>query len=110
MGMLLVSIIILFHDIRCTRTVFHDNPDHPTRHAISAGPFPAGVKYRLIQAHWHWGISNNGGSEHKVDGVSYPIELHMVHYNEKYKDQEEAFKHPDGAVVFTFFYKVLRVA
>ena len=86
--------------------MYQNNPKHPTRHAISSGPFPAGVKYRLIQAHWHWGINNSIGSEHVVDGVRYPLEIHMVHYNEKYTNKDEAFLHPDGVAVNTFLYAV----
>eukprot|EP00091_Calanus_sinicus_P024850 TRINITY_DN9149_c0_g1_i1.p1 TRINITY_DN9149_c0_g1~~TRINITY_DN9149_c0_g1_i1.p1 ORF type:complete len:150 (-),score=22.66 TRINITY_DN9149_c0_g1_i1:36-485(-) len=32
--------------------------------------------------------------------------VHMVHYNSKYVNETEAFKHSDGAAVITFFYKI----
>eukprot|EP00092_Neocalanus_flemingeri_P105622 GFUD01135414.1.p1 GENE.GFUD01135414.1~~GFUD01135414.1.p1 ORF type:complete len:329 (-),score=90.11 GFUD01135414.1:93-1079(-) len=86
--------------------VFQDNPAHPTRQAISGGHFPAGVRYQLIQAHWHWGVNNSVGSEHVVEGTRYPMEIHMVHYNEKYLNKDEAFQHPDGVAVNTFLYKL----
>jgi len=51
--------------------------------------------YKLVQAHIHWAKTNDtinadgsssGGSEHTFDGKSYPIEMHMVHFNDKYDD------------------------
>ena len=62
--------------------------------------------YRLIQTHWHWGTNNSVGSEHVLDGMKYPLEIHMVHFNEKYSDLKEASLHPDGVAVNAFLYKV----
>ena len=36
-------------------------------------------KYRVLQMHMHWGANNMQGSEHTVNGRSYPLELHFVH-------------------------------
>ncbi|PAV81247.1 hypothetical protein WR25_08462 [Diploscapter pachys] len=38
--------------------------------------------YRLIQLHLHWGHSHGHGSEHTLNGLSYPAELHLVHVRE----------------------------
>jgi carbonic anhydrase len=40
----------------------------------------------LNQIHPHWGRDNlvNEGSEHYVQGVAYPMEVHLVHFNSKY--------------------------
>ncbi|PAV59545.1 hypothetical protein WR25_23053 [Diploscapter pachys] len=38
--------------------------------------------YRLIQLHLHWGHSHAHGSEHTLNGLSYPAELHLVHVRE----------------------------
>ena len=62
--------------------------------------------YRRIQTHWHWGTNNSVGSEHVLDGMKYPLEIHMVHFNEKYSDLKEASLHPDGVAVNAFLYKV----
>ncbi|CAD6185223.1 unnamed protein product [Caenorhabditis auriculariae] len=35
--------------------------------------------YRLVQYHFHWGSNCCEGSEHLIDGKSYPAELHLVH-------------------------------
>ena len=29
--------------------------------------------------HFHWGASNAMGNEHTVDGLSYPLEMHIGH-------------------------------
>ncbi|CAG7825647.1 unnamed protein product [Allacma fusca] len=46
----------------------------------------AGLKgsYIFAQMHFHWGSNSNVGSEHTVDGKHYPMELHLVHYSDKY--------------------------
>uniref|UniRef100_A0A8C5N1E6 Carbonic anhydrase n=1 Tax=Leptobrachium leishanense TaxID=445787 RepID=A0A8C5N1E6_9ANUR len=35
--------------------------------------------YNALQLHLHWGSENSTGSEHTIDGVQYPMELHIVH-------------------------------
>ena len=86
--------------------VFQDSPEEKTKHKINGGPFPEGAMYRLVQTHWHWGPNNSVGSEHTVDGRKYPLEVHMVHYNEKYPDLETASLYPDGVAVNAFLYQV----
>ena len=36
-------------------------------------------EYELLQFHFHWGVDDNEGSEHQVDGKAYSGELHFVH-------------------------------
>jgi len=38
-------------------------------------------KYEFLQAHFHWGSHSGQGSEHRIDDVEYPMELHIVHKN-----------------------------
>jgi len=45
---------------------------------------PAGSEnnaFCLDSAHFHWGLSDNTGSEHTVNGYQFPLELHFVHYS-----------------------------
>ena len=53
-------------------------PPWPT---ISGG----GLKgtYRFTQLHFHWGNSEKKGSEHIIEGKAFPMEVHLVHFNEK---------------------------
>ncbi len=49
--------------------------------AISGGGLNG--TYRFLQLHFHWGGASDRGSEHTVEDMAYPLELHLVHYNEK---------------------------
>lgn len=35
----------------------------------------------LDSAHFHWGVGDDTGSEHTVNGLQFPLELHFVHYS-----------------------------
>ncbi|XP_056600880.1 carbonic anhydrase 4-like [Triplophysa dalaica] len=59
--------------------------------------------YKPLQFHLHWGTNGVRGSEHTIDGEQYPMELHVVHIKQKYKDLAEAFKDPFGVAAFGFF-------
>ncbi|XP_026796800.3 carbonic anhydrase [Pangasianodon hypophthalmus] len=67
---------------------------------------PVTGTYRLKQFHCHWGASDDKGSEHTVDGVRYPCELHLVHWNTKYENFNEAVSKPDGLAVVGVFLKL----
>ncbi|XP_070622585.1 carbonic anhydrase 14 isoform X2 [Erythrolamprus reginae] len=63
--------------------------------------------YSAVQLHFHWGNSQAVGSEHRVDGQSFPAELHVVHFNsEKYANLTEATEQPDGLAVLAVFLEV----
>ena len=36
-------------------------------------------EYELAQLHFHWGSVDSVGSEHTIDRVPYPLEMHLVH-------------------------------
>ena len=38
-------------------------------------------KFEYAQAHFHWGSTNNQGSEHTINNKSAPMEMHLVHWN-----------------------------
>lgn len=69
---------------------------------VSGGPLEG--PYRLKQLHFHWGKKRDMGSEHTVDGKSFPSELHLVHWNaKKYSTFGEAAAAPDGLAVVGVF-------
>ncbi|XP_046667044.1 carbonic anhydrase 2-like [Homalodisca vitripennis] len=49
--------------------------------------------YILHELHFHW------SSEHTVNGKRFPLELHMVHYNQRYGDLKHAAQQHDGLAV-----------
>ncbi|XP_060761583.1 carbonic anhydrase [Neoarius graeffei] len=71
---------------------------------LTGGPITG--TYRLKQFHFHWGASDDKGSEHTVDGVRYPCELHLVHWNTNYDNFGEAVNKPDGLAVVGVFLKI----
>uniref|UniRef100_A0A8D0F1Z9 Carbonic anhydrase n=1 Tax=Strix occidentalis caurina TaxID=311401 RepID=A0A8D0F1Z9_STROC len=81
---------------------FEDTDD---KTAISGGPFEN--PFRLKQFHFHWGTKHSQGSEHTIDGKSFPCELHLVHWNaRKYATFGEAAAAPDGLAVVGVFLEV----
>ncbi|CAD7093290.1 unnamed protein product [Hermetia illucens] len=63
--------------------------------------------YRFVGFHFHWG-KNQKGSEHVVNGKSYPVELHIVHRNVKYSESQ-ALNFQDGLLVLGIFFEVSSV-
>lgn len=49
--------------------------------------------------HFHWGSFPTRGTEHKLDGVSYSLEAHLVHRNIKFNSFEDAKGKTNGIVV-----------
>ncbi|XP_063169043.1 carbonic anhydrase 7 [Candoia aspera] len=86
-------------------SVMVDFKDVDDKTAVSGGPLEN--PYRLKQFHFHWGTSQNSGSEHTINGKSFPCELHLVHWNaKKYTTFGEAAAAPDGLVVVGVFLEV----
>uniref|UniRef100_A0A8C5QQ41 Carbonic anhydrase n=1 Tax=Leptobrachium leishanense TaxID=445787 RepID=A0A8C5QQ41_9ANUR len=79
--------------------------DKENASVVKGGPLQG--TYHLNQFHFHWGPSNDFGSEHTVNGKGYAAELHLVHWNsDKYASFAEATKNPDGCAVLTVFLEV----
>lgn len=69
---------------------------------VTGGPLGQDV-YQLVQFHFHWGACDHRGSEHLLCNQSFPAELHLVHFNQKYQGMDEALKHQDGLCVVGVF-------
>ncbi|XP_058446942.1 carbonic anhydrase 7-like [Malaya genurostris] len=63
-------------------------------------------EYELEGLHFHWGDKNNRGAEHVLNDIRYPLEMHIIHRNRKYKNTAEALGYSDGLTVLGFFYQV----
>jgi len=66
-------------------------------------------RYDAIGFHFHWGDFGMKGSEHTIDGKRYPLEMHIVHLNERYASLEEAVQYPDGLAVLGVMFKKAEV-
>uniref|UniRef100_A0A182Q233 Alpha-carbonic anhydrase domain-containing protein n=1 Tax=Anopheles farauti TaxID=69004 RepID=A0A182Q233_9DIPT len=75
--------------------------DRPFRPFIVGGVL--GNKYIFEQLHFHWGLGDGSGCEHTLEGSTYSMEAHAVHYNAKYGSFAEAVDKPDGLAVLGFF-------
>uniref|UniRef100_A0A8D0HBY3 Carbonic anhydrase n=1 Tax=Sphenodon punctatus TaxID=8508 RepID=A0A8D0HBY3_SPHPU len=91
----------LLNNGKTCKVVFDDTFD---RSVLRGGPLP-GI-YRLRQLHFHWGSTDNQGSEHIVDGARYAAELHLVHWYSKYSNYAEALRQNDGVTVVAVFLEV----
>lgn len=85
--------------------------------SIRNGPFGGSTHthaYYLLQLHFHWGNgSEHAGSEHLMDGNSFPLEMHMVHIEDKFinftdgtYDIGAAVADPLGLAVLGIFFQV----
>ncbi|XP_051539296.1 carbonic anhydrase 14 isoform X2 [Myxocyprinus asiaticus] len=59
--------------------------------------------YVAAQLHFHWGTKEVPGSEHTIDNIHFPAEIHVVHYNSKYANLSEAASKADGLAVLGGF-------
>ncbi|XP_060631538.1 carbonic anhydrase 13-like [Anolis sagrei] len=79
--------------------------DTENKSVLCGGPLMG--NYRLRQIHFHWGSSDDIGSEHAVDGTKFAAELHVVHWNaDKYASFVEAAFEADGLAVMAVFLKL----
>lgn len=73
---------------------------------ISGGGLPG--TYVAEQFHFHWGATDDRGSEHDVNGKHFPMEMHIVHHNKLYANVSEAMDKKEGLAVLGFFFEVGR--
>jgi len=75
------------------------------------GGGPLNVQYEFVEMHFHWGDSavagGREGSEHKINGKSFPLELHMVHKNIHDASIEDALCHENGLCVLAFVFETI---
>ena len=48
--------------------------------------------YVLSQIHFHWGLEDEIGSEHTVNNIQFPAEIHLVHYSSAYRSLDLALE------------------
>ncbi|XP_017886494.1 carbonic anhydrase 2-like [Ceratina calcarata] len=70
---------------------------------ISGGPLNG--THVLQQIHFHWGQSDDLGSEDLINNHSYSMELHAVFWRKSYGTADEAMKHDDGLTVLGYLYQ-----
>merc|ERR1712153_186135 len=72
-----------------------------------SSPFVAtNAKYELQQFHFHWGSRPDIGSEHTIDGLAFPMEIHLVHKKTDYDSVGASLDYNDGLAVIGIFFQV----
>ncbi|XP_037093387.1 putative carbonic anhydrase 3 [Pollicipes pollicipes] len=71
---------------------------------IRSGGLPG--EFEVVGFHFHWGQDSTKGSEHIINGKSYPLEMHVVCRNTKYTKLQRALDHPDGLAVLAVLFEV----
>ncbi|KAI1292000.1 Carbonic anhydrase 6 [Halotydeus destructor] len=62
--------------------------------------------FRFAKLHFHWGSNDSTGSEHLLDNRQYVLEMHLVHFNSKYKSLEDALDKDLGLLVFGSLFRL----
>ncbi|XP_069507695.1 carbonic anhydrase 4-like isoform X2 [Ambystoma mexicanum] len=66
--------------------------------------------YSAVAFHFHWGNgSSQPGSEHRINGKQFPMEMHIVHTKQG-MNLTQAKKDPTGIAVLAFFLDVSEAA
>ncbi|XP_068216059.1 uncharacterized protein [Palaemon carinicauda] len=59
----------------------------------------------LTSGYYLAGMQLRWGSEHRLGGLSFPLELQLLHYNSRYKTFQEAMTKPEGLVIVSKFFQ-----
>ncbi|XP_055710078.1 carbonic anhydrase 1-like [Phlebotomus papatasi] len=71
---------------------------------ITRGKFNS-ERYDFAQLHFHFGETDEVGSEHTLNSQSSSLELHLVFYKSTYGDTSTASQYTDGLVVVAFLFQ-----
>lgn len=93
--------LILFYLFTVQYSMKYDENRVPL---LSGGPLKS--KYQFEQLHFHWGLKDNEGSEHTIDGETSAMEMHLLFRNVKYEDVAEATSYRNGLAVIGFLFEV----
>jgi carbonic anhydrase len=82
-------------------------PTNSNRFVVPQTVYRDSSVYFLSHIEFHWGFSNDDGSEHSVSGGRrWPMEAHLIHWNSKYSDYSEASSKVDGLAAIAVFFEV----
>lgn len=63
-------------------------------------------RFSFHHAVWHWGNNSKEGSEHYLNGVQYPMEVQLFHWDTKYFDYDIASTKSDGLAAVSLMYEI----
>lgn len=94
-----ISVMNIGHTV-VLNAVFKNTTDPPS---ICGGPLVH--TYTLAHIHFHWGSKDHAGSEHTIDGKSFPMEMHAVHHRSDMTFQN-ASSSPKGLAVIGYIFEI----
>ncbi|XP_043479644.1 carbonic anhydrase 2-like isoform X1 [Leptopilina heterotoma] len=94
------------HSVTLTPSIDSINKTISNNPYIFGGLLSPGKDYEFQALHFHWGRKNNRGSEHLLNGVRYPMEMHLIHKNTIYENMEIALNNSDGLSVIGVFFQL----
>lgn len=59
------------------------NVENDTRHHINVTGGPLSYKYQFQEIHVHYGLHDQFGSEHSINGYAFPAEVSLIEPREK---------------------------
>jgi len=68
--------------------------------------FHPDTTFEFEAVEFHWGSDNMAGSEHSQAGITYPGEVHVITFDQKYGSYEQASRVPGGVAIAVFFIQV----
>ncbi|XP_068907434.1 carbonic anhydrase-related protein 10 isoform X1 [Tenebrio molitor] len=76
--------------------------DNDTRHHINVTGGPLSYKYQFQEIHIHYGLHDQFGSEHSINGYNFPAEIQIFGFNSQlYTNFSEALHKAQGIVVIS---------
>ncbi|CAN7986456.1 unnamed protein product, partial [Ixodes hexagonus] len=78
------------------------SPEDPVR-TVQGGAMSGVFAFNRMQ--FHWGSVSSHGSEHRIDGLTFAMESHLIHTNQKYAPAD-ASNYPDGLAILATLYQV----
>lgn len=85
---------------------FNFEGEKPSPRPTVTGSGTNGRNFLFAKGHFHWGLNNTIGSEHAINGRKFPVEMHLLHYNDRYKSLQEAMDKQDGLLAVAAFLQV----
>lgn len=82
------------------------SPSDRTKRTVRGARLPGTFIFQF--ALFHWGSTSLYGSEHRIDGAPYPMELQLVYTKETY-DERTACNNKDGVAIIATLYEVTYV-
>ncbi|KAJ8678779.1 hypothetical protein QAD02_014566, partial [Eretmocerus hayati] len=81
--------------------------DNDTRQPVNISGGPLSYRYQFHEIHLHYGLTDNVGSEHTVDGYNFPAEIQIFGFNSHlYNNFSDALQRAQGIVAVSLLLQV----